>query len=191
MTTAAIERLQAFVRAPQPSHCDVCGDALPQEHVHLSIHGQRALRCACVACGSAAHTGGWQRVDTHLWPVDLSIENTLWMSLGIPINLAFLLHRPGDADPVALFPSPAGLTETPLPMAGWQAVLSAGAERLQLGATQAILAWRLSSPHRYYVASLDVCYEIAGLLRVHWRGLAGGPAAQLLLDRLIKERRHA
>ncbi len=34
---------------------------------------------------------------------------------------------------------------------------------------------RLNDPAEYYLAPIDKCYELVGLIRSNWRGLAGGP----------------
>ena len=30
------------------------------------------------------------------------------------------------------------------------------------------------SPAEYYIAPIDACYELVGLIRLHWKGLSGG-----------------
>ena len=33
---------------------------------------------------------------------------------------------------------------------------------------------REASAAEYYIAPIDACYQLVGLIRVHWRGLSGG-----------------
>jgi hypothetical protein len=37
------------------------------------------------------------------------------------------------------------------------------------------IAW--ASEREHYVVPLDRCYELVGLIRLHWRGLSGGEDA--------------
>ena len=44
---------------------------------------------------------------------------------------------------------------------------------------EALLANRLGAMRgfveaEYYLAPIDVCYQLVGLIRTHWRGLSGG-----------------
>jgi uncharacterized protein DUF5947 len=75
----------------------------------------------------------------------------------------------------ALYSSPAGATESLLPLAAWNSL----AERNpQLGTMQpdveAFLVNRVGTKREYYVVPIDVCFELVGLIRLHWRGLSGG-----------------
>jgi len=33
---------------------------------------------------------------------------------------------------------------------------------------------RLNGARDYYLAPIDVCFELTGLIRLHWRGFSGG-----------------
>jgi hypothetical protein len=39
---------------------------------------------------------------------------------------------------------------------------------------ETLLVNRVSKPAQYYLAPIDHCYRLAGILRTHWRGLSGG-----------------
>ncbi len=39
---------------------------------------------------------------------------------------------------------------------------------------EALLVNRVGDRRDYFIAPIDSCYELVGLLRVHWRGLSGG-----------------
>jgi hypothetical protein len=39
---------------------------------------------------------------------------------------------------------------------------------------EAFLVNRVGTKREYYVVPIDVCFELVGLIRKHWRGLSGG-----------------
>jgi hypothetical protein len=41
---------------------------------------------------------------------------------------------------------------------------------------EALLVNRLGATPEYYLTPIDVCFALAGLIRVHWRGFSGGDA---------------
>jgi hypothetical protein len=50
------------------------------------------------------------------------------------------------------------------------------------------LGWRpnrVGTKREYYLAPIDVCFELVGLIRVHWRGLAGGESVWGEIDRFF------
>jgi hypothetical protein len=103
------------------------------------------------------------------------LPDEAWESLALPINLAFFFyHTPGEKM-VALYPSPAGVTESLLPLPAWQAIAAANPALREMAAdVSALLVNRVGAARDYYIAPIDVCFELVGLIRVHWRGLSGG-----------------
>ena len=75
----------------------------------------------------------------------------------------------------AFYPGPSGATESTLDLSSWQDVLAANAA---LAAVQpdveAVLLRRHDPGFTCYVTPVDVCYELVGIVRQHWVGLAGG-----------------
>jgi len=39
---------------------------------------------------------------------------------------------------------------------------------------EALLINRVGKKREYYIVPIDLCFELIGLIRVHWRGLSGG-----------------
>ena len=39
---------------------------------------------------------------------------------------------------------------------------------------EALLVNRVGAKREYFLAPIDECYKLAGLIRIHWRGLSGG-----------------
>jgi hypothetical protein len=75
----------------------------------------------------------------------------------------------------ALYPSPAGATESLLPLDAWNS-LAARNPRLKTmqSDVEAFLVNRVGTKREYYVVPIDFCFELVGLIRKHWRGLSGG-----------------
>jgi hypothetical protein len=50
---------------------------------------------------------------------------------------------------------------------------------------EALLVNRVETKREYYLAPIDVCFELIGLIRVHWRGLAGGEMVWAEIDKFF------
>jgi hypothetical protein len=84
---------------------------------------------------------------------------------------------------VALYPSPAGATESLLPLETWSTLVSANPVLGTLEPdVEALLVNRVGDARDYLMAPIDVCYELAGLIRMHWRGLSGGELVWRKID---------
>jgi hypothetical protein len=81
---------------------------------------------------------------------------------------------------MALYPSPAGATESLLPLDAWQEIAADHpAVRAMQPDVEALLVNRLGlsrgfSNPEYYIVPIDECFKLVGLIRGHWRGLSGG-----------------
>ena len=74
-----------------------------------------------------------------------------------------------------MYPSPAGATESLLPLKAWNSLVANNLVLARMEPdVEALLANRVETKREYYLAPIDVCFELVGLIRVHWRGLAGG-----------------
>ncbi len=165
-------------------HCELCSVAVRSEHAHLIELPQRRVLCACTAC--ALLFGGRSDAKFKLVPrevrrlVDFQMTDAEWDGLLIPINLAFFVLSGTDSRVSALYPSPAGATESLLPLETWNNIVQANPVlgRMQ-PEVEALLVNRVghareASRAEYYVAPIDECFRLVGLIRVHWRGLSGG-----------------
>jgi hypothetical protein len=47
-------------------------------------------------------------------------------------------------------------------------------QKLFVTELEALLVNRLNGAREYYRAPIDVCFELVGLIRLHWRGFSGG-----------------
>ena len=93
----------------------------------------------------------------------------------LPINLAFFFKSTADGKQVALYPSPAGPTESLLALDTWDEIVQDNAILKEMEPdTEALLVNRVGSTRQYYLVPIDECYKLVGLIRAHWRGLSGG-----------------
>jgi hypothetical protein len=98
-----------------------------------------------------------------------------WDALGIPINMAFFSKTGTDERVVASYPGPAGATESFLGLDGWSELEEANPILRDLQPdVEALLVNRVGAAREHYVVPIDVGFHLAGLLRIHWRGLSGG-----------------
>lgn len=175
--------LRRFVkrRAPQ-EQCDMCSAALAPEHQHLAEPKSRQIVCACDACailfsGQTGTKTNYKRVPRDVRRLEgFDLSDAQWDSLMIPINLAFFFQSSPDAKTVALYPSPAGPTESLLTLDAWSEIVSDNPALQKLEPdVEALLVNRVSAgEHQYYIAPIDECYKLVGLIRARWRGLSGG-----------------
>src|SRR5258708_4847619 len=185
-TSQAFESLRQFARKPQRAveKCEMCSAELRTEHPHLIEVVQRRLRCACDACAmllSGQAGTKYKRVPRDIRLLaNFKMTDAEWDGLLIPINLAFFLQNSVDSRVSALYPSPAGATESLLPLETWSSIVHANSALNQLEPdVEALLVNRVgqargSAPAEYYIVPIDACYKLVGLIRIHWRGLSGG-----------------
>ena len=77
------------------------------------------------------------------------------------------------------YPSPAGVTECRLDLGAWDRLAAA---HPLLGAlepdVEAALVCRTDGTVEHFLVPIDACYELAGRMRLHWRGFDGGAEAR-------------
>ena len=106
-----------------------------------------------------------------------------WESLSLPINLAFFFFNTPSQKMVAMYPSPAGATESLLPLAAWSSLVRQNPllEEMQAD-VEALLVNRVGEKRDYFLAPIDKCFELVGTIRMHWRGLSGGEEVWRAID---------
>jgi Family of unknown function (DUF5947) len=105
-----------------------------------------------------------------------------WNALEIPVGLAFFLRSSASGDTTAFYPSPAGATECRLDLEAW-ARIAAGHPLVAAAApdVEAILVSRGPLDQdgvEEFLVPIDACYELAGRMRLLWRGFDGGAEAR-------------
>jgi hypothetical protein len=177
--------LRSLVRQRDPrERCDLCGTGLQQEHPHLLEPVARKLLCSCNACSVLFHAHGetkYKRVPRRIRGLRaFQLTKAQWDDLMIPIGMAFFLHSSVERRILAFYPSPAGATESMPSTAAWEQIVQQNRVLNELEPdVEALLANRLehacgAGTGEYYLAPIDKCYELVGLIRSHWRGLSGG-----------------
>ncbi len=159
--------------------CELCSAEIAAEHAHLLEPATRQILCACEPCAilfSGQAGGRYRRIPRRalLWK-GFDISDAQWESLMIPINLAFF-YRDGASDRmVAMYPSPAGATESLLSLESWEDIaMQSKALQAMEPDVEALLINRVGPAREYFLAPIDECYRLVGLIRMHWRGLSGG-----------------
>ncbi|MGW0749698.1 DUF5947 family protein [Streptomyces sp. NPDC002587] len=177
-------------RPPRPERCELCAVAVPEDgHRHLVETEQRALVCACTACAllfdrPGAATGRYRAVpDRYLADPGHRLDEGAWERLQIPVSVAFFFRNAALDRLVALYPSPAGATESELDPATWESVLGASrlSELLEPD-VEALLLRRSEGRTTCHLVPIDICYELVGRMRLLWQGFDGGAEARAALD---------
>jgi hypothetical protein len=178
-----ISSLRQLARKPAPEmeRCELCGKDVPPEHDHLLELATRKLACACTACAilfDGHRTARFRRVPRRVELLtDFQLTDSQWESLHLPINLAFFFHSSAANRVIAIYPSPAGPTESLLSLESWQNLVYANPFLAELEPdVEALLVNRVGPPdlHDYIRAPIDQCFKLVGIIRTHWRGLSGG-----------------
>jgi hypothetical protein len=174
--------------------CELCAAPVAPEHPHLVQVSERRLLCACGSCAflfdnPGAGGGGYARVpDRYLTDPGFALTDAQWDALQVPVGIAFFLINSVRGAVVACYPSPAGATESELPLHAWSDGIGAGplAARL-VPDVEALLVRR--SPASCLLVPVDACYRLVGVIRRHWRGFDGGQEAWDAIDELFAELR--
>jgi hypothetical protein len=186
--------------AAAEDRCEMCGERVPERHAHLVDTERRSIGCACTACG-LLFTGPGRRYRTVPDRVRhdpaAPLTSAEWAGLGIPVGIAFFFVNSALGHVVASYPSPAGVTECELDLAGWDRLAAAhpllrevapDVEAILVVAGSPRLAGTTPGPRggeregiESFLIPIDACYSLAGALRLHWRGFDGGAEAQRIL----------
>ncbi|MFJ6138208.1 DUF5947 family protein [Kitasatospora sp. NPDC092286] len=190
--TALLRRLREPA-PPQPERCAFCGLHLPSGHQHLVDTEERSLACACTACGmlfrQAGAAGDRYRAvpDRYLSDPGPGLDEAAWATLRIPVSTAFLFRNAVLDRLVALYPSPAGATESELDEETCRAALT-GTRLAGLlePDVEALLLRRTGGRIQCLLVPIDVCYELVGRMRLRWQGFDGGAEARADLDAFFR-----
>ena len=189
----ALGSLKRFVRpraGPPRERCELCGIGLADLHPHLVEPAVRKLVCACDACALLFSGEGetrYRRVPRRVQLLaDFRLSDADWEGLNLPINLAFFYRSTPAGGVVALYPSPAGATESPVGSDAWEALEAENPTLRRLEPdVEGLLINRVGEARDCYRVGIDECFRLVGLIRLHWRGLSGGPAAWDEIDRFF------
>ena len=178
-----VAALRRFAQPPAtPERCELCGEPIAADHSHLFEPDVRRLLCACRACAllfSERTDGRYRAVPRGVRRLDdFAISDDAWAALRLPIDMAFFCYSSADQRVVAMYPGPAGATESLLDLQAWQRLAAANPVLADLAPdVETLLVNRVDGAQEYYRAPIDHCYALVGLIRRHWRGLSGGTEA--------------
>lgn len=173
---------------PTGERCEMCAEAIAEEHQHVVDLSTRSLLCTCRGCyllfsDQAADLRFRAVPDRYLSFPDFRFGAADWDSLQIPVGLVFCFRNSAEARTVAFYPGPAGATESELPMSQWDEVVTGnpGFEQV-LPDVEALLVRRLEDgAFDAHLVPIDACYELVGTMRTTWRGFDGGQEARQAL----------
>jgi hypothetical protein len=174
----AVPRPEARAAAVK-ERCELCSVELAPEHRHLFETDTRKIICSCDACAFRFENvleGRFKLIPRDVYALtDFRLDDMAWESLSLPINLAFFFNDSRSGRVMAQYPSPAGATESLLPLPAWESVVADNPVLANMAAdTEALLVNRVKEARLYYIVPIDVCFELVGLIRIHWRGFTGG-----------------
>lgn len=177
--------LRQFVRrASTVETCEMCSRELANNHQHLLEPLSRKLACACDACAILFNSLGqtkYKRVPRRIrFLPGFRMTDSQWDGLMMPINMAFFFKSNPQDRVIALYPSPAGATESLLSFDTWDEIERDNPPLLEMEAdVEALLVNRIGhsrgfSQPEYYIVPIDECFKLVGLIRSRWQGLSGG-----------------
>jgi hypothetical protein len=186
-----LRRLAQSRQAPVlQERCELCEKVVPARHRHLFELATRQIRCACDGCALTFERvvcGRFKLIPRDVRPLaGFELNGADWDALALPIQLAFLYRDGTSGKPVAMYPSPAGAIQALLPWEAWNAIQQRNPVLNSLVAdVEALLIYRIREPHEYFLVPIDRCFELAGLIRLRWRGLSGGEAVWEAIDEFL------
>ena len=184
---------------PRPGErCDLCAEPIPEEHGHVVDLETRSIMCACRPCYMvfAPVGAGGSRFravpDRFVSFPDFSLTAAQWDALQVPVGVAFFFVNSVLDQIAAFYPSPAGATESLLPLDSWNEIVAANPDLATLRPDVEAFLVR-SAENRSgtgrpecFLVPIDVCYELVGELRRLWKGFDGGAEAHAALDQFFE-----
>jgi hypothetical protein len=159
--------------------CDLCGSPLLTPHRHLVEPETRRILCSCDPCALRFQDvveGKFRLVprDVRALP-GFVMTDAQWEDLALPIGLAYFFRHSQLQRTVAMYPSPAGATESLLSLEHWQNLVAANPVLASMEPdVEALLVNRVRQALDYFLVPIDRCYQLVGTIRKSWHGLSGG-----------------
>ena len=170
--------------------CELCGVSISAEHRHLLHLAERRIVCACEACWAMRSGEGDYRPTGNrtVWLPGLELPDDLWAAFQIPIGLAFFMRSTVTECVVAMYPSPAGATESELHFEAWGRMIELNPVLGDLEPDiEGLIVNRLASPAIYAIAPIDRCYALTGAIKASWEGISGGSGVERAVARFFAE----
>ncbi|MEO6056933.1 MAG: DUF5947 family protein [Gemmatimonadales bacterium] len=185
----------APARSPEAGpeeRCDFCSTTIPAAHRHMLDVEERSILCACEACLVR------QAADPRYRPTgrrlvaldDFYMSDEIWSRFQVPVSLAFFLHSASAGKVIVLYPSPIGATESELDLGAWETLSEANPVLRGLEPdAEALLVWRAGAGPHHFIAPIDDCYRLVGLIKTRWQGISGGQEAEAAIEEFFAELR--
>jgi uncharacterized protein DUF5947 len=186
--------LGRFVRPPaKPAaaeKCEMCAQELAPGHSHLVNLESRSLMCACRACyllftQAGAAQGRYKAVpDRYLGLHSIELGPDRWEALQVPVGMAFFFFNSTLGRVSAFYPSPAGATESLLPLDAWREIAAAdpAIETMEPDVEAFLVRRSRDGSFECFLLPIDACYELTGIVRRRWHGFDGGEEARRDID---------
>jgi hypothetical protein len=193
---SALRRLAQPRRAGAAAveRCELCRTPVPVRHRHLLEMATRQIVCACDGCALRFQIvvgGRFKLIPRNVQGLgDFAMSDNLWESFALPINLLFVYQDSRPSQTRAIYPSPAGGTESLLPQEAWTSLMADNSTLKEMESdVEALLLNRVGSAREYFIVPIDRCFALVGLIRTHWRGFSGGEAVWQEIDKYFEELR--
>ncbi len=192
-----LARIRAARADPQAvgERCEMCSEAIADEHQHVVNVEGRQLMCVCRGCyllftDTTAELRYRAVPDRYLVFSDFALDRRRWEALQIPVGLAFFFRNSALDRTVAFYPGPAGATESELDLDAWNDIRAADPRMDMLADdTEAVLVRvpddETATPQSYLLP-IDACYEFVGRLRMLWHGFDGGQQVREFIDEFFE-----
>jgi len=182
-----LRRFLATKPASTPGElCEMCATAIATQHSHVVDVDGRGLLCTCRACWllftqPGAAQGRYRAVpERYLHVPDFNLSESVWDEVQIPVRLAFFFRNSSMGCVVAFYPSPAGATQSELPVGVWDDLVRTNRVLSTLqDDVEALLVRgdKGQTGFECFVVPIDACYALTGVLRRRWKGFDGGEEA--------------
>jgi len=181
---------------PQVEKCEMCAEPIGEWHGHVVDLEGRGLMCTCRGCAllfTAEGSGGgrFRAVpERYRHAADVPLADATWDAIGIPVAMAFFFTNSALGRTIAFYPSPAGATESLLPLDAWTDLVEALPTMTDLQPdVEALLVYKGASGFEFFAVPIDACYQLVGLVRMNWRGFDGGEEAWTAINAYFDELR--
>jgi hypothetical protein len=172
----------------------MCATPIAAEHSHVVNVESRSLMCSCRACyllftQQGAAQGKYRSVpDRYQYDLSFQLSESQWEELQIPVKIAFFFFNSSMGRVAAFYPSPAGATESLLPLDAWQKLTASNPMLMALTPdVEALLVYgRKRTEFECFTVPIDACYELTGLIRRRWKGFDGGEEAWREVDEFFE-----
>ncbi|HEY1916387.1 MAG TPA: DUF5947 family protein [Streptosporangiaceae bacterium] len=191
-----LEKIRATAAARPDESCEMCTAEILPSHSHVADLEKSSLLCVCRPCyllfeSRQAGGGRYRRVpDRYVFDATRPMSVAEWDELEIPVGLAFFMYSSQAGEMAGFYPSPAGSTECRLDLSAWERMAQAHPLLAAIEPdVEAVLITRSdkSSIVEHFIVPIDACYELAGRMRMLWKGFDGGTEARQSIAEFLDE----